>query len=73
MLMAAVCGYATLPTSPYIPDTSAERRPLMHSLLPDLRREEDKEVFLTDIITASTAESVKMFSTRCGAKLRLAR
>ncbi len=54
--MAAACGYATLPTSPYIPDTSAERRPLMHSLLPDLRREEDKEVFLSDSIMALAAE-----------------
>lgn len=69
MLTAAVCGYATLPTSPCIPDTSAERRPLMRSLLPDLRREEDKEVFLTAIIKAWTAESEKMFSARCGAKL----
>ncbi len=56
VLMAAACGYATLPTSPYIPDTSAERRPLMHSLLPDLRREEDKEVFLSDSIMALAAE-----------------
>lgn len=67
--MAAACGYATLPTSPYIPDTSAERRPLMHSLLPDLRIEEDKEVFLSDSIMALAAESIKMFSTQCGGQM----
>lgn len=39
--------------------------------LPTARPEkrEDKEVFLTVIIMASAAESVKMFSTRCGGKL----
>lgn len=45
MLRAAACGCAVLPTSPYIPGTSAERRPLMHSLPPDLRRKDKEGVF----------------------------